>query len=477
MSTVTAVRARARRCARVGLARGDRRRVDRGAGGARPPNGRAVDHGRRDRLLRAREERRRPRAVPRPRGSLARLRVRLPGADRPRLAAVRLDPGRLHRGEGDQQRPHVADGDPGLLARAPPPAGAPRPRRRDPRRARPLDALHGDADDGERLLPALRARRVPPRRDARAADAGPAGSVCSRSAGSRSRRAPRRSRSSPRSPARPSRSRSWSGAASGPGCGPSRRSTASSSAARSSRWAATAALGHSPLDAARRLPCRDVEHLHGERGPPLLPLPRRRARPLPRHPAFRRPGRACGSHPGGRLPPAGPSRSPRSASRSGSWPRSPRSRPRATSTGSRSGTCSTSLPSRLIALLGLAADGVVPLARRPRPGRGGGRRGAAVLHPVHPLHHDERGLRHLRAPALVVGAGPPDPPRPGALGGARRLARRRGRLRAPPAPLRPRPCPCSSAPTSSPRRSSSRTAATGSTRRPSARLYAGTHTY
>ena len=71
------------------------------------------------------------------------------------------------------------------------------------RGAHPLDALHGDADDRERVLPALPPRRVPARADARGADARSGRSRCSSSAGSPSRRARRRSRSSP--PSRPRR--------------------------------------------------------------------------------------------------------------------------------------------------------------------------------------------------------------------------------------------------------------------------------
>jgi hypothetical protein len=61
-----------------------------------------------------------------------------------------------------------------------------------------------------------------------------------------------------------------------------------------------------------------------------------------------------------------------------------------------------------------------PGARRGRDRRGD----PPVLHPVRALHQHERGVGHLCADAVVVGAGQPDPPRPGALGSAHRLARR-----------------------------------------------------
>ena len=95
-------------------------------------------------------------------------------------------------------------------------------------------------------------------------------------------------------------------------------------------------------------------------------------------------------------------------------------------------------PLALIALLGFAADGIVPRGAAAGPDRGRPRRRAAGLHPLHALHHDERGLRHVRAAALVVGPGPLDHARPGALGRARRLACRRRPLRPAAAPLRAR---------------------------------------
>ena len=71
-------------------------------------------------------------------------------------------------------------------------------RRRGARGARPLDALHGDADDRERLLPALPARRAPARAR-RSSEPTPRRQVALLVAlrASPSRRAPRRSRCSP----------------------------------------------------------------------------------------------------------------------------------------------------------------------------------------------------------------------------------------------------------------------------------------
>ena len=78
---------------------------------------------------------------------------------------------------------------------------------------------------------------------------------------------------------------------------------------------------------------------------------------------------------------------------------------------------------------------------RSRPRR---RRRPAVLHPVRALHHDERRLRHLRAAAVVVGAGPPHPL-------STRCAGRRSASRSPP---RRSSCCCRAATRSSCRRSS-----------------------
>ena len=110
--------------------------------------------------------------------------------------------------------------------------------------------------------------------------------------------------------------------------------------------AGTVAAGRSPLSLLGAYRAATSSSLHGQRRPPLLPLPRRRARPLPRHPPVRRAARALA-----RASPAEPRRPcvrRRVARdlRSGCSPRSPRSPRRASSTGSRSGTCSTSRRSR-----------------------------------------------------------------------------------------------------------------------------------
>ncbi len=128
-----------------------------------------MDHGRRARLLGAREERRRDGALPDPRPAVGLLRLRLPARDRARVAPVRRGAERVLGREGDQ------------LGRDVPRRGArvlPRPARAlavalarggGARGRGALDGLHGHADDGERVLPDL------PRRGARArADAGEA---------------------------------------------------------------------------------------------------------------------------------------------------------------------------------------------------------------------------------------------------------------------------------------------------------------
>ena len=70
---------------------------------ARARDGRAVDHGRRAHLLRAREELRGERPLRDSRRARRRLvRLRLPAADQPGVPAVRLGAGRVRRREGDQ---------------------------------------------------------------------------------------------------------------------------------------------------------------------------------------------------------------------------------------------------------------------------------------------------------------------------------------------------------------------------------------
>ena len=155
------------------LARRDRRPLVRVAGLARPRDARPVHHGRRAHLLGAGEELRlRPR-LRRPRRPGAGLRRRLPDPDLARVRDLRPDSGRLRDGQDDQQPgrcrsppcPRIsspggssASGSALLAARA--------------RRRRPVDGLHGDRDDRERVLPALPPRSARARRAARAPVAG-----------------------------------------------------------------------------------------------------------------------------------------------------------------------------------------------------------------------------------------------------------------------------------------------------------------
>ena len=83
------------------------------------------------------------------------VRHRLPGADRTGVGALRLGPAGLRGGEGDQRARHLARGRPGVLPR-PPRALAPLAARGGGAdRCRAVDALRGDADDRERVLPAV----------------------------------------------------------------------------------------------------------------------------------------------------------------------------------------------------------------------------------------------------------------------------------------------------------------------------------
>ena len=94
------------------------------------------------------------------------------------------------------------------------------------------------------------------------------------------------------------------------------------------------------------------------------------------------------------------------------------------------------------------------------------RRRASRLHPVHALHHDERGLGH--ASRCCPGGGcriTASRSRTSALRGARRRGSPPPRCSVPAAPVRARPPGARRARTSSRRASSSRTAATGSTAR------------
>ena len=201
--------------------------------------------------------------------------------------------------------------------------------------------------------------------------------------------------------------------------------------------AATTAAGRSPLQPARRLSRSDDELLHRERDPALLPLPRVRARSLPRHPPVRRArgavARPSSADPRGEGLRRRIARDQRLAGRGGRCIRLGELRqpdrgaehllPRSARADRPRGPC----PRR--------RDHAPP----PRPRRGRPRGGdPAVLHPVHALHQRECPLRHLRAAAVVVGTGQPDPPAAGALGRARRVACRGRALRLPAAPLRAR---------------------------------------
>ena len=120
----------------------------------------AVDHGRRAHLLRAREEPRRLRPLPHPRRGDGRVRHRLPGADRARVGALRGGSGRVRGGEGDQRVRDVARRRARVLPRPPRARRAARARRGGADGGGAVDGLHGDADDGERVLPAVpRVRR------------------------------------------------------------------------------------------------------------------------------------------------------------------------------------------------------------------------------------------------------------------------------------------------------------------------------
>ncbi len=143
-----------------------------------------MDHGRRAHLLRAREEPRRLRPVPRPRGGDRGVRHRLPGADRARLGALRVRAAGVRGGEGHQRARHVARGGARVLPRAPRARRAARPRGCGADGGGAGDGLHGHADDGERVLPAVSLRC--------AGDGALAGAADTVANGDRARRLPRR---------------------------------------------------------------------------------------------------------------------------------------------------------------------------------------------------------------------------------------------------------------------------------------------
>ena len=340
-----AARPGARRRCRLALARPASSSSRSRSGRARPPDGRAVDHGRRDRLLRAGEELRGARPVPRPRRPRARLRLRLPGADRPAWRALRLGPDAYAAAKAINAVLMSLAAVPAYflarrILRARLALLAARPHGRCA-----VDALHGHADDRERLLPALpraraaaRARRSSGRRRARQLALL---ALC----GSPSRRAPRRSRWSPRPRPRRSCSASSSGAVCAGRCGRSpalRRSLGGRRRRRCSR---------PPRAAGRRWRCS------APTGPPASsytasgdpPTSSSTTSPSSTSTSASSRSRRCshvararGGRPGGRA------RSPprRSRSPSGCWLEVSVFASRATSTGSRSATCSTSRRSR-----------------------------------------------------------------------------------------------------------------------------------
>ncbi len=88
----------------------------------------------------------------------------------PAWALFDCDPGRVHGREGDQRPRGVARGRARLPARAPFRLADRRLRRRRAHGRAAVAPVRGDADDGERVLPAVPARRARARVRARAAD-------------------------------------------------------------------------------------------------------------------------------------------------------------------------------------------------------------------------------------------------------------------------------------------------------------------
>ena len=240
-----------------------------------------MDHGRRAHLLRAREELRRVGPLPRARRGDGRLRDRLPDPDRARVGAVRRRAAGLRGGEGDQRGRDVARRGARVLPRAPRAlvrlrAGGSCALRRDP-----VDGLHGDADDGERVLPALPDRRADARALAGAADRAPDGAA--------PRHLPRRVSHAP------------AGARVAPGARhgalPRRRQAGDPPlrAALRRRRGGSDRRRRRP-GRARRVAARHLRRLRGcgedallrARGGEVVPLPRRRARSLARRASVRR---------------------------------------------------------------------------------------------------------------------------------------------------------------------------------------------
>ena len=143
------------------MARGARRRLDGAARRPHPARARAVDPPGRASLLGAGEEHRgrEPAGDPGRRG--LRLGRGLPVADRSRLDALRRPRLGVPRRARDQRARHVARRRPGLSPRAPLRRAEALLRRRRDGRPRAVDDVHRCPDDGERVLPGVRACRPP----------------------------------------------------------------------------------------------------------------------------------------------------------------------------------------------------------------------------------------------------------------------------------------------------------------------------
>ena len=226
-------------------------------------------------------------------------------------------------------------------------AGGPLAGRRRAHRARALDALHGDADDGERVLPALPARGVPARADARAADRRSVRSRCSPSARSRSRPARRRSRSFAAVATAPillalveRRGVRGDAAPLRLALRPPRRRR------RRSRSLGTIAAGRSPLTLLGAYRAATSSTLHGRAASSTSSSTTSPSSTSTSASSRSRRSSPSGSRRGARRPAPAPSRSPRSRSRVWLLAEVAAFASRASSTGSRSGTCSTSRRSR-----------------------------------------------------------------------------------------------------------------------------------
>ena len=276
-------------CARLGLARRARRPLLGLPLRVVTPCRRTVDHGRRAHLLRACEELRANGPLPHPRRASRCVRRRVSAADRAGLACVRLRTGRVRRREGDRLGADVADRDPGVLPCAQGPEADSLSARRPARRRRAVADVHGHADDGDRLLSALRLRGTCARARVRAPD-DPATARAARSlrarvpdtlAGDRAHPGRRDGAATP-------------GVARPPASTHARRLSRAlrSPRRRRRRRACRPACAWSlPVRRARQLQRDRPCDLPARPGAEVAVLPRRRARPLPRHRARLR--RSC----------------------------------------------------------------------------------------------------------------------------------------------------------------------------------------